>query len=29
VGGEFIVILAPDRALDISEMAALAEKESV
>jgi purine-binding chemotaxis protein CheW len=27
VGGEFIVILAPDRALDISEMAALAEKE--
>jgi purine-binding chemotaxis protein CheW len=28
VGGEFIVILAPDRALDVTEMAALAEKES-
>jgi purine-binding chemotaxis protein CheW len=26
VGGDFIVILAPERALDINEMAALAEK---
>jgi purine-binding chemotaxis protein CheW len=26
VGGEFIVILAPERALDINEMAALAEQ---
>jgi purine-binding chemotaxis protein CheW len=26
VGGDFIVILAPERALDINEMAALAEQ---
>ena len=29
VGGAFIVILAPERALDITDMAALVEKESV
>ena len=27
VGGEFIVILAPERALDVNEMAAIAESQ--